>query len=97
MYLESNVLTAFSGYIFGEAGMEDITKDSQVVSLIDLENRDMAEVNEFFTLIDCFIEGVFKRREFSIEPVCHVLANVLISLFSNGGVRCILERFICNF
>jgi hypothetical protein len=45
---------------------------------------DMAEVNEVFTLIDCFIEGVFKRREFSIEPVRHVAANVLISLLSNG-------------
>jgi len=82
--LESNVLLAFSGYIFGESGMKDITREIQLVSSIDIESRDIEEVNEvFFTLLDCLIESVFKCREFSLEPVRHVVANVLISLFSN--------------
>jgi len=52
--LESNVLLAFSGYIFGESGMKDITREIQLVSSIDIESRDIEEVNEvFFTLLDC--------------------------------------------
>jgi hypothetical protein len=83
--LESNVLLAFSGYIFGESGMKDITREIQLVSSIDIESRDIEEINEaFFTLLDYFIEGVFKCRESSLEPVHQVVANVLISLFSTG-------------